>query len=121
MPRGRKTSVGINDEIRAERIRLNVSPTGAKAKWLLTALTKQRKTARRISEAIATGRVPGRVMGSMGYGSVSTTLRSILANEARARVRTGYGRTETRGKTGAKTRGTRTETGTKARSTRADM
>jgi hypothetical protein len=58
---------------------------------------------------------------SMGYGSVSTTLRSILANEARARVRTGYGRTETRGKTGAKTRGTRTETGTKARSTRADM
>ena len=124
-PRGRKTGVRINNEVRAERIRLNVGPTGAEAKLLLMALTKKRRMARRKCEAIVTRRVPGRVMRSVGYGSVSTTLPIVLANKARAGARTGCGRAETRGNTLAKTGGTRTETRTKtrtkARTTRADV
>jgi hypothetical protein len=121
IPWGRKTGVGINDEVRVERIQLNVSPTGAKTKRLLMALMKQRRTARKICEAIVTRRVSGWVMRSVGYGSGSTTLPIVLVNEARSGVRTGCGRAETRGNTGAKTRSTRTKSRTKARTTIADV
>ena len=106
-PRRRETSIRINDEVRAKRVGLDVGPTGAKAEWLLAALTEQRRAARRIMEAIAARGLPGWVRRSMGNGTVWTTLPIILANVARAGERGKGGRAEARGDTRAKARGRR--------------
>jgi hypothetical protein len=39
-PRRRETGIRIDDEVWAKRVGLDVGPTGAKAEWLLAALTE---------------------------------------------------------------------------------